>query len=259
MSLFQDYARTVRDELNYRATWIPGAPMKLGDVGTIEDGVFNRHTDLETLGIPYASTTKDRPSEEFSFESEDVRSIVVKAAGELNETFEAIAEAKAGIRVEFAKERAVVLKVKNPRVQSIDNIAALDDALLDAVLPSRDSKGRSVPRRWKDRDWVVVTEVVDVDVATILCSTGTNAAIELEAETAVGPDGLVDVEAGLEQKLVRSVGVKDIARKGSTPLYRGRKVQRHWFWLYDQVVPADKVLPTADDDVFGEDYSDLED
>lgn len=257
MSLFKKYARDVKENLGYRATWPVGAPIALGDVGEIIDGTFHRRTDLAQLGIGFEVTQDLSPSQKFDYESKHVGSTTVKVAGQTDEKFEFIAKADAGIRVEFTGEDAVMLKTKNARVNSIKDVAGLEDALLVAVRPTLDDDGETRPPLWK-RDWTVIVEVIDTDATTVLTSTGSDAAIEIEAGGAVGPDGIVDVDAAFGFQHKRAIGVDEVAKTGATPLYRALRVKRKWYWLWDDdVVVADAAPPESGDDVFEDDFSDI--
>lgn len=258
MALYDRYLKTVYTHTRYRATWAPGAPIVLGQVGRIVDGMFMHLTDLQTLGIPFETAIDAVPSDQFSFQSKGVKSIVVKAAGALDDRFQHVAEAKAGIKVSFSSGNAVVVKTADVRVNRIKNAAQLEADLLAAVLP-RLEDGQMKPPVWQ-RDWVVVTEVIDAGAATILASIDKDAALELEASAAVGPQGLVDVDAGLAPKWSSSIGLDVVAGRGLTPFYRAVRVKRKWWWLWDdRVVTAGSTPPEDPADVFEPDISDLVD
>jgi hypothetical protein len=257
MSLFKQYASTIFKQINYRATWLPDAPLALGDVGTVDDGVFNKRTSLESLGISF-DKAPDEPSDQFNFDSAGVRSVVAKAAGEVSKVFEFVGDAKAGFRVEFESENAVVIRTKGARIHRVADIRALDDKLI-TVATRWDANGNPIDSRW-NRDWVVVTEVVDTDAGTVLCSTGSQSSLEVEVEGQLAPHNLIDVGGSFATKLARSVGIQVIASSGITPLYRARRVRENWLWLFDEVVAADiapTVPPKPGDDVFEDDFSDI--
>lgn len=257
MSLFKKYARTVRKHTNYRATWLPGSRLELGQVGIISDGVFHYRTDLEKLGIAFEVRRDNQPNDTFNFDSNGVRSTSFKAAGETDEAFKSVAAAKAGARVEFSGAHAVVMRTKNARVNTIADIAKLETDLLAAVQRTIGPDGEAVPPVWQ-RDWVVITEVVDAEAATIIMSTERDATIEIEASGTIGPDGLVDVDAGFGHESTQSIGIKEIAKRGMTPLHRAIRVRRQFLWWWDDVVPADGQPPQAGDDLFEDDMSDIE-
>lgn len=47
------YAAFLFDQYHFRATFPPGLRLALGDVGFLEDGVFDRYTNLHALGVTF--------------------------------------------------------------------------------------------------------------------------------------------------------------------------------------------------------------
>lgn len=254
MSLYKKYARTIHDQTGYRATWFPGVQMKLGDIGVLHDGVFDHQSSLKLRGIDYAEVRDDEPDSKFSFRSEGVRSVEVKAAGESNEKFKAIGQASAGVRVEFSGKDALLIQTKGAKSRRVENVAALDAEMLRLVKPGPDG---SEPQ-WH-HDWVVITEVIDADSATVLSSSETGAEIEVEAAGQLGAEPLVDAEAGLTVKSSRSVGIELVAQDGLTPFYKARRIRKKWLWLWGlEVAPAGLTPPDTADELFEDDPIDLE-
>lgn len=246
--LWETYLGTVHQETNYRATWLPGLQLKLGDVGVLENGEFLKRTTLTDLGLDFRTEDDPQPTSITNFSSSGVKSVTIKAAGETNESFEFVSTAKAGFRVEFTAGDAVVMKTVNARINSVRDIAALQETLLGAVVESyRDGAWR--PPLWK-RDWIVVVQVVDTDRGTVLASTESGASIEVEAAGDIGPGGIADLDAGFDIKSSRSVGVEVVAAHGLTPVYKALRVKHAWHWLWDEVAPAGKVPPAPGDVVF---------
>lgn len=254
MALYKKYVRSLHAHTGYRATWFPGVRMKLGDIGVIRAGIFDPQSTLKLRGIPYAEVADDAADNKFNFRSEGVLAVDVKAEGELNEKFKWVGDAKAGVRVEFSGADAVLLETKGARSHRIEDIAALDQELLRLV---KLGPGGSGPE-WH-HDWVVITEVIDVDAATVLTSTDSGGEIELEAEGQLGPKPLVDAEAGLTVKSSRSVGIELVAERGLTPLYKARRIRKKWLWLWGlEVAPADGTQPQSIDDLFEDEPVELE-
>ena len=57
------YQSEMHHNLGFYATWLPGDPIEIGDVGVLLDGRFRRLTSLTDLGISYdlsaAGTTQN--------------------------------------------------------------------------------------------------------------------------------------------------------------------------------------------------------
>lgn len=251
-SVYKLYARDVYESLRYRPTWLPGSPIDLGTVGVIEEGIFRPITALQKLDIPF-DVIVDSDVDAIDFASKNGVSISFKAAGEASKKFEAIAKADAGVLIEFSREGAVVLQLRDVLLNRIADQRALSNALLRSIAVGDQSK------QWQ-RDWIVVTEVARAGRATIVISNSGKSKLELKASGSTAPASLVDASTALSVATESEISTKVIAESGLTPLYRGLRVRRGFFWLYDEVLPASAVPPPADV-VFGEanpaeDYND---
>lgn len=237
------YTSEVYENLKYRPTWLPGIPMHLGTVGLIEDGIFRAVTDLNRLDIPFEEIA-DSDRNAIDFTSKGGVFIAFKAAGEANSRFEAVAKANAGALIEFSRVGAVVLQLRDVSLNRIADQYQLRNDLLRAIAVGDESN------RWL-RDWVVVTEVARAGSATIVISNSGHSRLELRASGSVTPTSLVDLSANLSVATESELCTKVIAEAGLTPLYRGLRVKRRYFWLYDEVLPASSEAPPPDE-VFGE-------
>jgi hypothetical protein len=242
-SVYKLYAKDVYENLRYRPTWLPGSPVELGAVGIIEEGIFRPITDLKTLDIPF-EVKVDPDQDAIDFASKNGVSISFKAAGEVNGKFEAIAKADAGVLIEFSREGAVVLQLRDVLLNRIADQSALSRALLRSMAVGDEAK------QWQ-RNWAVVTEVARAGRATIVISSSGQSRLELKASGSTAPANLVDASSNLSVATESEISTKVIAESGLTPLYRGLRVSRGFFWLYDEVLPASAEPPPADM-VFGE-------
>lgn len=242
-SVYKLYAKDVYESLRYRPTWLPGSPIELGTVGVIEEGIFRPIIDLKRIDIPF-EVEVDSDLDAIDFASKNGVSIFFKAAGEANGKFQAIAKADAGVLIEFSRECAVVLQLRDVSLNRIADQRALSHALLRSIAVGDESK------QWQ-RDWVVITEVARAGRATIVISNSGKSRLELKASGSTAPATLVDASAALSVATESEISTKVIAESGLTPLYRGLRVRRGLFWLYDEVLPGSAEPPPADV-VFGE-------
>ena len=241
-NIHQLYTREIYDNLRYRPTWLPGTPIGLGSVGLIEDGIFRAVTSLEKLKIPFEQVLDDE-RDSIDYTSDSGVSITFKGAGDTNPKFEAITQASAGALVEFSRSGAIILQLRVVAHHRIADQPALNKELLRAVVIGDEDQ-------WQ-RNWVVITEVVQAESATILISNSANSKLELKASGSLAPTSLVDVSAELSVARESQVSTKIIAGSGLTPLYRGVRVKSGFLWLFDEVQPASSGTPEADD-VFGD-------
>lgn len=244
MAIHKIYISEIYRNLRYRASWLPGTPMGLGTVGPIEDGIFRAVTDLPLLQIPFEETDDPEKKANIDFTSQTGVSMAFKAAGEVDGRFAAVAKAEAGALLEFSREGAVVLQLREVLLKRISDQARLSRSLMRAVAVSDGSK------QWQ-RDWVVITEVARAGSATIIISNSKKSRLELKASGTTAPTSLVDISANLSVAAESDVSTKVIAESGLTPLYRALRIKRNFWWLYDEVLPASAEAPLADE-VFGE-------
>jgi hypothetical protein len=239
-TIHKTYTRSIYKQLRYRPTWLPGTPVELGTVGVLKDGIFRAVTDLHRLGLTYTAKMDPASDGALDYTSEKGVSIAFKAAGQLNTQFKALGEAEAGALVEFSEEDAIVMQNRGVTLNRIEDQPALMADMLRLLAVADDSK------RW-NRDWVVISEVAQVESATIVISVSGSSRIELKASGAVAPTSLADASANLTVASESQVSTKIIAESGLTPLYRGLRVKRDFWWLYDEVLPADASAPAAVD------------
>lgn len=107
------YAKEIRDRLHYGATWTPGTPLKLGQVGTFENGVFVPKSNLGALGIKRFELEADSKATSYTYSSSSGVSLNFKAKGASSQTFKSLAEAEAGVAISFTRENAVVFGVSD--------------------------------------------------------------------------------------------------------------------------------------------------
>ncbi len=243
VNVSKTYLSEVYGNLRYRPTWLPGTPLELGAVGVLDNGVFRQVTDLASLDIAYEVANDPVPDASLDFTSSNGVSIQLKAKGELNERFKVLAQADAGALVEFSRAGAVVLQLRGVVADRIRDQARLARDLLRSVIINDPSK------RWL-RDWVAVTDVVHAKSASIMISSSAGSRIELKAAGALAPTNLADASAGFSVASESAVSTKIIAEEGLTPLYRGARIKRKFFWLYDEVLPASAEAPDPEE-VFG--------
>ena len=238
-SVHKLYAEDVYEGLGYRPTWLPGTPVALGNVGVLEDGIFRPVTDLAHLGIPFEMKV-DTDRDAIDFSSKKGVSISFKAGGETNKKFRAITTAEAGVLIEFSREGAVAMQLRDVSFNRIEDQHALAHALLKSLAVADESK------QWQ-RNWIVITEVARASRATIVISGSGNSRLELKASGSAAPVSLADVSAVLSVATESEISTKVIAESGLTPLYRGLRVKRKWFRIYDEVLPATSGPPPAEE------------
>ena len=209
------YLREMNLHFGYLATWQPGLPLALGDVGIIDGGVFRRVTTLQALGIPVLIRADESPGD-LTYESSSGISMQVKAAGEPSPIGSALLQARAGITFNFTETGAVVFAAVGARSPTLGNLAEIEHA----ILRLRQSK------QWNNR-WTIITEVVATQSATVLISTSKSGKVELTVggNLPIGGVNLADASLALSVSSSRNVGIRIVCQSSLTPLYQAVKLE----------------------------------
>jgi hypothetical protein len=218
-SAAQRYQEEIHDRLGFFATWLPGDPIEIGDVGVLQGGRFRRATSLRELGVAFKLESVGVP-QDFLYSSTRGTGVAFSAGADA-----AVAEAE--VRVEFSGVGSFVFHASGLRPQRIENPAAIGIELIRLH-----SAGT-----W-NRDWLLVEALHTAKRATIMVCDDTSGEVVLAAKTA----GLRPIVSLADPKISLSVGsahgriVQAIARPGLHPLYSCLRVK-------DPLLGAAKVQP----------------
>jgi hypothetical protein len=192
--------------------------MALGDVGEIQNGVFERITTLNDLGIPFEIRLDPSPKS-FSYRSRGRIAIEVKVAGSISNATGLLA-ADAGLIISGARGGGVLLEAAGCQIKTFEGL---------------DRVGTNILARHKVGNWnrghCVVTELVYANCVTAVAMEETGGRLELRAKGPVSPDGLypASAEANFSMAYEESVGLRVVAEAGLNPLYRCYAIQRRIF------------------------------
>lgn len=218
MSISRTYTRELRDNLNYTATWLPNLKLSLGDVGVLQGHTFTYRTNLGNLRIPFTQAAPGAAADYRHVSSGSVQRDV-KLAGQAPLLGSHLAAADAGITFSFTGERAVVFLASECTVRVI----ADQEPLKRAIQQAYDAGA------W-ERDYVVVTELVEAAATTIIISEGSSGRYELKARADLVPT-FEAINASGSFSLVHDsqIGFNCLARQGMTPLFRCLGIRSGWF------------------------------
>lgn len=213
------YLNHMHKKFGYRAAWEPSRPMQVGKYGKIHRGVFTEYGSLEDLDLR-PDISENRTGNNLEYVSEGSTKISTKAGGSAGEAFDALTDAEAGIAVDFSSENSIVFKANGITHHLLDNKAEVEHRLMELH-----DQGK-----W-NKDYVIVSEVLAADAATILIANSNDAKIELKAKGNVnaGKMDIADADLGLEVVRNKGIGVKLIAESGITPLYKLVKLRGKLF------------------------------
>ncbi|MEU6071056.1 hypothetical protein ABZ864_43095 [Streptomyces sp. NPDC047082] len=176
-SLFDTFWNEFQGRFERLPVWMPGTPMKLGDVGMITSRGWVKETTLDALDIeikpddPGVSSEIDYASSGVAGTSGAVTRAGVQAP---------VAAATGDVTYEFGRAGAFVLRTGETTVHSTADLRGVRQAVLARYQnPSLD---------W-ERRWIVVTEVVTARpvLALIASEGGARATLRLRAQAQISP------------------------------------------------------------------------
>lgn len=215
MQLSTLYTRELKDNFNYVATWLPNVHLALGDVGVLEDNEFKYRTTLQYLGIPFTTTQKGAPAR-YSHSSANRVKRSLKLQGAAPVAGSLLAQADAGISFTFDGESAIFFEADECTVRMIADQLPLKSAILAAY-------GNGV---W-EKDFVVVSEVVEAATTTVIVAHGSGASIDLLAKAGVTPSfSDINVDGAFKVANENQIGFNCVAKSGMTPLFRALGVKK---------------------------------
>lgn len=211
----KQYVRDLYQHFNYYPTWFPGVPLKLGDIGVINKNEFTKISSLENEGIPF-KINPDTSKMDLDFVSEGGVSITTKLSGSAKLPNSNLMEVDAGFSIDFKGKNATLFKLKGTLSPQISDKIAL---------------GEEVVKRYKkgdwNKDWVIVTELVQAESSTIIVSNSKDSKIELKANADLGTDKveITDASAQFSIAFDRDVSLKFITEENLTPLFKAMGVK----------------------------------
>jgi len=224
-SIADIYTQAVRHHLHpLWANWDPSRPVKLGDFGILEDGIFERLSNVASLGIDIGKTIESDADDQKTFTSSDDVRVEITAAGQASANLPVTA--KASMSVAFGSKHAAYFNAAG-----CDYVMVADKiALAKAVMTLLDAG------KWS-REWAVVTDLVPAKSTTVIISGAANAKIVLEASGSVPNINVANANVGLSVVSEANVGYQIVSSKGLIPLIGLSKVQPRFLWMGDHFKP----------------------
>lgn len=217
-SIRQHYIQELYNHFKYYPTWLPGAPLKLGDIGIIRKNEFTKVSSLEKQGIVF-EINEDMTKMDLDFVSEGGVTVTTKIAGGSKLPNSSLAEVDTGFSIDFKKENATLFKLAG----------TLSPHFSDTI-----ELGKEIVKLYKNgdwnKDWVIITEVVMADSATILISNSKDSKIELKVNAKVEAENLEMTNASANWSVTfnKDIGLKFIAKQNLTPLFKVMGIKGNW-------------------------------
>lgn len=208
VAIYEQYTGEMREQFGYLATWLPSAPLALGDVGLLHRDRFQRVTSLQDLGVNFKPTPAKRPGylEYLSAGQVDVQWGVHADAAAPGSAM----VGRAAVTVTFARAHATLFQASGCQVISINDLVALETSL----------KALAEEGRWR-RDYTVISEVVRTGATTIIVSSQAGARVDFRTRATgmAGPLTLANAAGDLHVAGESGIGFKAVAPDGLTPLF----------------------------------------
>jgi hypothetical protein len=144
----------------------------------------------------------------------------------------------AGIIVEFSKEHSTLFKANNTTSPSIQDSIKLGDTILKLYKEGK----------W-NKNWVIVTELVEAERATIIISNKSNSKIELKANANIDAPtfDIADAEFKFSTQFSSGLETKIVSAEGLTPLFKVMGMKTRIFlppiFKTKEVIAFDLVTP----------------
>jgi hypothetical protein len=210
-AVYRNYQTYIR-RLNRTGTWMPGDVVKLGEVGKLRRGCFDRQTSLSELGID-ARLEAGEPSEVATFSSGRQLSPRLTADAGFGAT------AEGSVVLEFAKRGQFLLSCRGLEHQRIENIGHVNKQII-----RYHELGK-----W-DPQWVLIDQIWRADFFMVVLSRSRKAQVSLTAKAASIPsfDAISDpsLDVGVS---VQSGDTWDARGSNVVPFFSGRRLKRRLF------------------------------
>lgn len=227
------------------ATWLPGAPIQLGDVGRMKKFLWGRETALPD-GVWDKKIRSGGRISSLDWQSTNKFTIDTKVAGQADPSFTGLAKADGGIAYTFTEGDAVIF-----HADDIETEEVADNAPIRRWMLNEHRAGRL------DLDTVVITRVRKAKSCVVLITESDGARVELKASAAVTTGERTNGKLSGNLEIVRATGMfLHLVVQDCVPLFGGIRLRKRLFGqphihdilLGDQSADPDADMPVRDDD-----------
>ncbi len=152
----QRAGREIHDKLRLRLTWPPNVPIRLGDVGRLDGGIFFKLTSLAELGVPDDLGTSVARAADIDIRSQGTN-VIAFGMNQLT----------------LPRAGSVFLNMRGSSAHSFD--VALAAARLKALAEAR---------KW-EADWVLVSQVISCEELTLVIGGGADEIVMMSVSTPI--------------------------------------------------------------------------
>jgi hypothetical protein len=227
------YQQEMHDNTGFFATWFPGDPIEIGDIGILEGGRFRRMASLKELGIKFGV---ERGESRQNVDYTSTQGTKISTSGSAT----AATIGKAEISVDFSRQGAFLFQASKLQVWQIEHRMAVGEEVVKAYQR----------KKW-DKSWLLVESLHAAERSTIIVSEDNAAGLVLVAELneAVPSVSLVDPKVSLSVTSLRGKLMRLIGSEGLHPLYSCLRLKDPLFGT-PSLHPVRGVKETAPDTEF---------
>lgn len=170
------------------------------------------------MGISFR-VRQDKSPTPLEFISQQGTSFTTKIAGEANNAIPALPTAKAGISLSFSNEGGYVFQAAESYEPTIEDMVPVAKQVVNAY-----EEGR-----W-EKNWAVITKIVNVPYATYIISNSSNSEMVLEADADL-KQGIADLgKASINLTWRKETGafVKMLGAKNVSPFFQLSRLKGGW-------------------------------
>ncbi len=209
------YLKEIKGHYNKRGNWMPGEPLELGDYGKLEKGKFLGQNFFKRWGNIRDSFNIDFDVKEDT--TKDITQFCSTGSFDFKSKTNAklAALGKVSGSIEFSHDKTVFIDARGCCFDSIADMNLLEKKIVEEY-----NRGE-----WKE-DFVVVTEVMRAEGATVIITSGGKASIALEAKInmPLTMKLISDPSIELNATSVSNIGHRNLAEEGLKLMMETHKI-----------------------------------
>ena len=204
------------------ANWEPGGPIELGDYGIMDGNIFipmgKLKDDFPEFAGNVIQIAPDPSKDQKEFKSESGVEVNLLAKGSVNSA--GVTLAKAAFEIKFSNKDSIFFNAAECTTTRIANKAKIGEIIQQLL---RDEK-------WQ-KEYCVVTDLVQAGKTVIAISQSNNSAISFEADSpALEKINLADASVKFNLTAEKSIGYKVDALEGLNILIGLCKIKNPFLW-----------------------------
>lgn len=216
-SIRNNYQAELSQKLNYFANWLPNRPVRIGDAGVLLQKNFEPEFNLaDTKPGLFKTRTSNNPYN-IQYYSEGAAKIEFIGDGNLQDPAALKTDQK--IKIKFEKGKSIFFEAKGAVIKRIEHFNILQNELT----------GLYQSGHWS-LEKVIVTEIVEIEVSTIIITNKANAEVILrsENELKIADKELLSVNAVFSIEDRSSTELCMVGANRIVPLFRLSRLKKKW-------------------------------